>query len=79
MAYTGLNKRGWAGVVSLALGSFASVTTEFLPVGLLPDIGRDYGITTGEAGLMMTLPGLLAAIAAPGVMMAQVRWIDVGY
>ena len=82
MAYTGLNKRGWAGVVSLALGSFASVTTEFLPVGLLPDIGRDYGITTGETGLMMTLPGLLAAIAAPGVMMAagktDRRWLLIG-
>jgi len=82
MAYTGLNKQGWAGVVSLALGSFASVTTEFLPVGLLPDIGRDYGITTGETGLMMTLPGLLAAIAAPGVMMAagktDRRWLLIG-
>jgi predicted MFS family arabinose efflux permease len=77
-----LKKRGWAGVASLALGSFASVTTEFLPVGLLPDVAGDYGITTGEAGLMMTLPGLLAAVAAPGVMMAagkaDRRWLLIG-
>lgn len=82
MENTRLKNRGWAGVASLALGSFASVTTEFLPVGLLPDVAGDYGITTGEAGLMMTLPGLLAAVAAPGVMMAagraDRRWLLIG-
>lgn len=82
MENTRLKNRGWAGVASLALGSFASVTTEFLPVGLLPDVAGDYGISTGEAGLMMTLPGLLAAVAAPGVMMAagkaDRRWLLIG-
>jgi predicted MFS family arabinose efflux permease len=82
MENTRLKNRGWAGVASLALGSFASVTTEFLPVGLLPDVAGDYGISTGEAGLMMTLPGLLAAFAAPGVMMAagkaDRRWLLIG-
>lgn len=79
MQNTKLKSKGWAAVASLALGSFASVTTEFLPVGLLPDVAGEYSITTGEAGLMMTLPGLLAAIAAPGVMMAagkaDRRWL----
>ncbi|MGO8003116.1 MFS transporter [Rhizobium ruizarguesonis] len=55
----------WLGVSSLAVGSFALVTSEFLPLGLLPDIARSLGITTGQAGLLMTMPGLVAAAAAP--------------
>ena len=47
------------------MGAFALVTSEFLPVGLLPQIGADLGITTGQAGLMVTMPGFLAAAAAP--------------
>ena len=55
----------WTAVASIAIGAFALVTTEFLPVGLLPQIARDIGITDGQAGLMVSVPGLLAAIAAP--------------
>ncbi|MBK0011703.1 MFS transporter [Stenotrophomonas sp. S41] len=55
-------------LISLALGTFAQVTAEFLPVGVLPDVACAFSISEGHAGLMMTLPGLLAAIAAPGVM-----------
>ncbi|MFB9952879.1 MFS transporter [Rhizobium puerariae] len=61
--------RSWLAVLSLALGSFASVTAEFLPVGVLPEVAESFGITAGSAGLMMTLPGVLAALAAPGVML----------
>jgi predicted MFS family arabinose efflux permease len=50
---------------SLAVAAFALVTNEFLPVGLLPDISRDIGSTNGRTGLMVTLPGVLAALAAP--------------
>ena len=57
----------WLAVLSVAIGAFALVTTEFLPVGLLPAIARDLGITDGQAGLMVTMPGLLAALAAPAV------------
>ncbi|WP_322045536.1 MFS transporter [Paraburkholderia sp. J67] len=66
-------KNNWGAVWSLALGSFASVTTEFLPVGVLPDVARTFGISDGHAGLMMTSPALFAAIAAPGVMLAAGR------
>ncbi|PTQ13381.1 MFS transporter [Sphingomonas oleivorans] len=55
----------WAAVASVGVGAFALVTTEFLPVGLLPQIARDVGISEGQAGLMVTVPGMLAAIAAP--------------
>ncbi|MFJ1311327.1 MFS transporter [Agrobacterium sp. P15N1-A] len=55
----------WAAVASIGVGAFALVTTEFLPVGLLPLIAADLGISEGTAGLMVTLPGFLAALAAP--------------
>ncbi|MBB3260721.1 putative MFS family arabinose efflux permease [Paraburkholderia bannensis] len=67
------NKEHWAAVWSLALGSFASVTTEFLPVGVLPEVAHTFNISDGQAGLMMTSPALFAAVAAPGVMMAAGR------
>lgn len=55
----------WAAVASIGVGAFALVTTEFLPVGLLPLIAAALGISEGTAGLMVTVPGFLAAIAAP--------------
>ncbi len=55
----------WAAVASVGVGAFALVTTEFLPVGLLPQIAADIGVSEGQAGLMVTTPGILAAIAAP--------------
>jgi predicted MFS family arabinose efflux permease len=55
----------WPAVAAVGVGAFALVTTEFLPVGLLPDIAENLAITEGEAGLMVTLPGFMAALAAP--------------
>jgi predicted MFS family arabinose efflux permease len=55
----------WAAVASVGVGAFALVTTEFLPVGLLPQIATELGVTEGQAGLMVTTPGVLAAISAP--------------
>ncbi|MBI2255185.1 MAG: MFS transporter [Proteobacteria bacterium] len=63
----------WLAVLSVAIGAFALVTTEFLPVGLLPAIAADLGITDGQAGLMVTMPGILAAFAAPAVTVAAGR------
>lgn len=63
-------QNNWPAVFSLAIGAFSSVTTEFIPVGVLPEVAETFGITTGQAGLMMTLPGILGAIAAPGVLIA---------
>lgn len=65
--------RSWLAVLSLALGSFASVTAEFLPVGVLPEVAETFGVSAGSAGLMMTLPGVLAALSAPGVMILAGR------
>ncbi|GGV92698.1 MFS transporter [Streptomyces gelaticus] len=55
------------------LGIFSIVTTEILPIGLLTSIGSDFAVSDGTAGLMMTMPGLLAALSAPLVTMATAR------
>ena len=55
----------WLSVAAVALGVFIVITAEMLPVGLLTPIGADLGVSTGVAGLMITVPGLVAAVAAP--------------
>ncbi|MBP8538391.1 MFS transporter [Streptomyces sp. MK37H] len=55
----------WLAVVAVAVGTFAVVTTEMLPVGLLTSIGSALRVSDGTAGLAMTVPGLVAALAAP--------------
>jgi predicted MFS family arabinose efflux permease len=63
----------WLAVASLTLGIFAIVTSEILPIGLLTTIGAEFGVSDGVAGLTMTLPGIVAAIAAPVVTLATAR------
>lgn len=63
----------WLAVGSVTVGAFAFVTTEFLPVGLLPQIAQEFGVTPGTAGLMVTIPGVMAAISAPGMMLGAGR------
>jgi predicted MFS family arabinose efflux permease len=58
-------KQQWLAILSVAVGAFALVTSEFLPVGVLNDVAADLGISAGHAGLMVTLPGIMAALAAP--------------
>ncbi|MEU6389240.1 MFS transporter [Streptomyces sp. NPDC046939] len=60
-------------VAVVMLGIFAIVTTEILPIGLLTSIGSSFTVTDGMAGLMMTMPGILAAISAPVITVATAR------
>ncbi|WP_026922526.1 MFS transporter [Glycomyces arizonensis] len=57
--------RQWLSVAAVALGVFTVMTAEMLPVGLLTPIGAELGVSTGTAGLMVAVPGLVAAVAAP--------------
>jgi predicted MFS family arabinose efflux permease len=63
----------WSAVAVVALGIFVIVTVEILPIGLLTPIAADFDVSDGTAGLLMTMPGLLAAIAAPTVTVATAR------
>ncbi|AEY86310.1 major facilitator superfamily permease [Streptomyces hygroscopicus subsp. jinggangensis 5008] len=53
--------------------SFVLVLSEFLPVGLLPAIGDSLHVNTGTAGLLLVVPGLAAAVAAPLLTVASGR------
>lgn len=61
------DRKGWVAVLSVALGSFVLVLSEFLPIGLLPTIAADLHISVGTAGLMVVATGLFGAIGAPVV------------
>ncbi|GII59288.1 MFS transporter [Planotetraspora thailandica] len=65
--------RAWLGVFSLALGAALIVTTEFTPVGFLPNVSRDLDVSLGTAGLMVLVPGLSATIAVPLVIVGAGR------
>ncbi|GAB3547197.1 MFS transporter [Actinopolyspora lacussalsi] len=51
----------------MTLGIFALMTSELLPVGLLTPVGDALRVSEGTAGLMVTVPGLVAAFSAPVV------------
>jgi predicted MFS family arabinose efflux permease len=55
----------WPAVAAVTLGIFCLMTTELLPVGLLTPVSADLSVSDGTAGLMVTMPGLVAALSAP--------------
>jgi predicted MFS family arabinose efflux permease len=61
----------WLAVIAVGLATFAVVTTEMLPVGLLTPIATALQVSAGSAGLMISLPALLAAVFAALVVIAS--------
>lgn len=55
----------WLAVLAVALSAAMFCSTEFLPVGLLRYVSEGLGVSDGRAGLMVSVPGLVAALAAP--------------
>ncbi|MES2941027.1 MAG: MFS transporter [Pseudomonadota bacterium] len=54
----------WPAVVSLALGTFSLVTSEFLPASLLTRMAQDLHVSEGAAGQAVTATAIMAAVAA---------------
>ncbi len=59
----------WLKVVGARGNNLKNVTLK-LPVGLLTPIAHDLGISSGSAGLLISVPALLAAVFAPLVVIA---------
>jgi predicted MFS family arabinose efflux permease len=56
----------WVGLLVLAALIFTSVTSEFLPTGLLPDIASDLHVTQSQVGFLITVfAGTVVLSAAP--------------
>ncbi|MEA2120037.1 MFS transporter [Halovibrio sp. HP20-50] len=55
----------WWAVVAVMIGIFLLVTAEQLPIGLLSQVASSMDVTPGTAGLMVTVPGVVAAFSAP--------------
>lgn len=55
----------WWAVVAVMIGIFLLVTAEQLPIGLLSQVASSLGVSPGMAGLMVTVPGVVAAFSAP--------------
>ncbi|GHF82929.1 MFS transporter [Kitasatospora xanthocidica] len=52
-------------LLALAIGAFGIGTTEFVIMGLLPQIAGDYGVSIPDAGLLVTGYALGVVIGAP--------------
>ena len=66
-------REAWPSVAAIALGSFALVFSELIPVGLLADISGHLGVSIGTGGLMVVVPAVAAAVAAPLLTLCSAR------
>jgi len=54
----------WGGVLALALGAFALIASEFMPVSLLTPIASDLRISEGQAGQAISVSGAFAVLTS---------------
>lgn len=60
-------------LIALAVGAFGIGTTEFVIVGLLPDVAADVGVSIPAAGLLITGYALSVVVGAPLLTIAGSR------
>lgn len=65
--------RGWATVVLIAVAAFVFVTCETLPIGLLPAIAGDLGVSEPVTGRLVTVYAAVAAVTAAPLTGATAR------
>ncbi len=59
-----MTRQLWLALSALCLGAFAFVTTETLPIGLLPQIGDSLGSSLPSTGLLVTVYAFTVALTA---------------
>ena len=50
-----MSLKTWMALVGLTLSTFIFNTSEFIPMALLTDIGRDFGLTEAKAGMLISV------------------------
>ena len=65
---------GAAGLTVLGAATFIGVSTEVLPVGLLPQISADLSVSEAVAGLTVTGYALVVALSATPLTVLTARW-----
>ncbi|MEJ7152017.1 MFS transporter [Staphylococcus ureilyticus] len=58
----------------LAIGAFAIGMTEFVIMGLLPNIARDFDVSVSQEGQLITGYALGVAIGGPIIVMLTIKW-----
>ena len=59
----------WAPVAGLTLSAFIFNTSEFIPIGLLSDIARDFQITESQAGTIITVYAWIVTVLSLPLML----------
>ena len=59
----------WAPVIGLTLSAFIFNTSEFIPIGLLSDIARDFHITESQAGMIITVYAWIVTVLSLPLML----------
>jgi predicted MFS family arabinose efflux permease len=77
-----LPRTAWLAVVSLGLGIFTLVASEFLPASLLSPIATDLGVSEGAAGQLVTATSISGIVGGPLIVSAlprvDRRWVMTG-
>ena len=61
------------GLVALAIGGFGIGLTEFVIMGLLPEVAADFGVTEAAAGWLISGYALAVVVGALGLTAATTR------
>lgn len=61
--------RQWAPVAGLTLSAFIFNTSEFIPIGLLTDIAKDFQITESQTGMIITVYAWIVTILSLPLML----------
>lgn len=69
-----LTIRNWMSLIGLTCSTFIFNTSEFIPIGLLTDIARDFAITDTKAGMLISVYAFAVMILSLPLMILVSRF-----